>query len=92
MGLRDDIISLAHNLEKERDQASNLWSWLPSHQEAKKYHGEYACEFMPTVSDVMTEATFFISHKLNPTDKQIEEAGEFYKCPCGENHEISVDE
>lgn len=32
----------------------------------------------------MREAATFISHGLNPTPEQTEEAGDRYKCPCGE--------
>lgn len=81
------IIELGKDLEKQQDEAFMLWTWLPSHKEARKYHGDHSDNFTPSVEDIIKEACMFISHGLNPTDEQYEEAGEFYKCPCGKDHE-----
>ncbi|OJW46186.1 MAG: hypothetical protein BGO63_03710 [Candidatus Accumulibacter sp. 66-26] len=51
---------------------------------AQRAHGDYASEHRPSVADVLTEAAMFMSHGLNPSPEQIEEAGEHYKCPCGD--------
>ncbi|NVZ11227.1 hypothetical protein HW932_18410 [Allochromatium humboldtianum] len=84
MSLRDDIIRLAQELEQEQSAAFQLWSWLPSCKAAERAHGDYASEHQPSLADIMREASMFISHGLKPTPQQIEEAGNYYKCPCGE--------
>lgn len=83
---RQAIIELGHELEQQENKAYDLWTWLPSYKAAKAGHGDYACEHRPSVSDVLAEAALFISHGLNPTAEQVAEAGEFYSCPCGEDH------
>jgi len=87
MALRDEFIRLGNQLAEERDAAFSLWTWLPSYKEAEKHHGDYAGEHMPSVADIIKEASMFIAHGLNPTDEQRKEAGEWYQCPCGEPHE-----
>lgn len=87
MNLKAEIVQLAHTFERENDAAHDLWTWLPSHKEAEKHHGDYASEFIPSVADIMIEATLFISHKMDPTEEQRREAGEMYSCPCGELHD-----
>lgn len=80
------IISLGHELSEQQNKAFDLWTWLPSYKAAQAAHGDYASNFTPSVSDVLTEATMFISHGLSPTEEQRAAAGDFYKCPCGEDH------
>jgi hypothetical protein len=86
MSIRHEIQALARQFDAEDNAAFDLWSWLPSYKEAKKFHGEYVDQHEPSIADIMKEASIFFSHKMNPTPEQIKEAGEFYKCPCGENH------
>ncbi len=85
--MEQKIISFARELEEQRDSAYRLWSWLPSCKQAEKYHGDYAVEYMPKVSDIIKEASMFISHGLNPNEDQVKHAGEYYECPCGEIHD-----
>lgn len=92
MSLREDIKRLAHQMEGEDNAAYNLWTWLPSHAAAQKAHGDHAGNYKPSVLEVMNEACEFISHRLHPTPQEREEAGELYVCPCGDDHEDSVDE
>lgn len=80
------MAEMVHQDEMESEASQELWTWLPSYKEAEKHHGDYASEFRPSVGDIMKEATFFISHNLNPTEEQIKEAGEFYQCPCDREH------
>ena len=87
MTARSTLIALAKELEDESDEAFSLWTWLPSYKAAQAAHGDYAGNFTPRVADVLREASMFISHRLNPTAEQVAEAGDFYKCPCGESHE-----
>lgn len=87
MNARQMIISLGHELSEQNDKAFSLWTWLPSHKAAQAAHGDYADNFTPPVSDVLIEAAMFIAHGLNPTPGQIADAGDYYKCPCGEDHE-----
>ena len=84
MTTRAQLISLAHELEAERNEAFSLWTWLPSYKAAEKAHGDYASNFTPSVTDVLREACTFISHGLNPTEEQ--RANYIYQCPCGETH------
>lgn len=80
------IISLGHELSEQQNKAFDLWTWLPSYKAAQAAHGDYASEYTPSVSDVLTEAAIYMAHGMNPTDEQRAEAGDFYKCPCGEDH------
>ena len=84
---RQAIISLAHELEAQQNEAYSLWTWLPSYKAAEAAHGDYASNHTPSVADVLKEACMFIAHGLNPSDEQRAEAGDFYKCPCGEVHD-----
>ena len=84
---RSMIISLGHELSEQQNKAFDVWTRLPSYKAAQEAHGDYASEHTPSVADVLTEATIFISHGLNPTEEQLAEAGDFYRCPCGEYHE-----
>ncbi len=87
MDIRDKIRSLGNEFEREDNAAFNLWSWLPSCKAAEKHHGDHSGEFSPCIADVMIEAALFISHRMNPNEKEIKEAGELYQCPCGEDFE-----
>jgi len=79
------IIKLGAQLDEERNAASDLWTWLPSYKVAERYHGDYATEFMPSVSDVMREAAaWFAARQYPATDR---ERGMFETCPCGEEHD-----
>lgn len=85
---RQLVIRLGYELEKQDNKAFSLWTWLPSYKAAEAAHGDYASEFRPSVADVLEEASIFIAHGLKPTKAQCEEAGDFYKCPCGEDHNL----
>ena len=96
--LRSAIIAFAHELEEQHGVAFDLWTWLPSYKEAEKHHGDYACEFQPSLRDLIIEATMYISDlkellRVAPSDlaqltpQQIDEAADFYKCPCGEHND-----
>lgn len=87
MGIEDQIISFARELEEQRESSFNLWTWLPSYREAEKYHGDYAIEHMPSVADIMKEASMYIADDLSPTEEDYKKHGDWYKCPCGEDHE-----
>lgn len=80
------IISLGHELSEQQNKAFDLWTWLPSYKAAQAEHGDYASEYTPSVADVLTEAAIYMAHGMNPTAEQRTEAGDFYKCPCGEEH------
>ena len=88
MSARSLIISLGHELSEQNNKAFVLWTRLPSYKAARAAHGDYASEYTPPVCDVLTEATMFISHGMNPTKEQIDAAGDFYRCPCGEPHAV----
>ncbi|MND11679.1 hypothetical protein D3C87_465890 [compost metagenome] len=89
----DGMIRLGKQLEDQKNSGFDLWTRLPSYQDACKHHGDYASSHMPCISDILCEATLFISHGLAPTEEQIREAGEMYTCPCGgELHDHEADE
>ena len=83
---KDDLIILGDQLSKERDAAFDLWTWLPSHKEAQKFHGDYANEFIPSVRDILIEASMFISAGLKISGEEAKDPEHFYACPCGESH------
>lgn len=87
--IRDEIIKLGDNLARERNEAFDLWTWLPSYKAARAYHGDYACELMPSVKDIMHEASLFIGHGCNPNKQEIELAIDYYCCPCDDSVEHS---
>lgn len=81
----DKLIRFGEELTEMKSSAYDLWTWLPSHREAKKHHGDYACEFTPPIQTVMIEASIYIGHGLNPSAEELAQ-NEFYQCPCGEDH------
>lgn len=89
MNARQAIIALGHELSEQDNKAFCLWTWLPSYKAAEAAHGDYAGNFTPSVGDILTEAALFVGHKLQPTPEQIAEAGDLYRCPCGEEHETA---
>lgn len=78
----DMMIRLGDHLDKNRNSAFDLWTWLPSFKEAQKYHGDYASEHMPAEYDIMYEACRYIGDLRQgyPTKS------DWYDCPCGEIH------
>lgn len=89
--LRYELTKLVHEFEDEANAAFNLWTWLPSYREAQKNHGNYADQFRPTISDIMIEASIFISLKCEPTPEGLVR-NEHFHCPCGEYHDGDDDE
>jgi hypothetical protein len=84
------LIELGEELASERDAASDLWSWLPSHSVAETHHGDYAGEFMPSVRDVMIEASMYLAHLRYPLVPLTREKQEWFDtCPCGEGCEAN---
>ena len=91
MNIKQELISLARQLEDENEEAFMLWTWLPSHQVAKKYHGDYADTFQPSNAEIMKEANLYIyclaDHvKLN--QKDMDDHPIFTECPCGNHCEL----
>lgn len=90
MSLRDDIKRQAHDMERAKAAAQDLWLTLPSCAAATRWHGPKAGQLMPPINRVMIEATCFIAHGLLPTHEQLEIAklaGNVYACPCGKPHD-----
>ena len=83
--LKYSLMRLAKELEAEGAVTHDLWTWLPSHDAAKKAHGDYASEFLPSTVDVLREAATVLSqvrgYALSDEDK------ERFACPCGEPHD-----
>jgi hypothetical protein len=83
---RDMLIKLADELVTQNNRAFDLWTWLPSYRAAQVAHGDYASEHIPSLEDVLLEATVYIQHRCSPTSAQIKEVAHLYSCPCGEDH------
>jgi hypothetical protein len=83
MNLRNEIRHLAAVLDAEDNAASDLWSWLPSHRAAVMCHGDYASEFTPSSTDVMVEATMYLSF-LRDRVMDHAQTTDWFECPCGE--------
>ena len=91
--LASQLIALGQQLSEERDAAHDLWTWLPSHKVAERFHGDYASNNCPSVKDVMVEAAMYIACLKDNTGRvdrvghTQEEKEWFERCPCGESHE-----
>lgn len=86
--IRREIIRLGELLDAEQNAASDLWSWLPSHEVAVKFHGDYADRYCPSVTSVMTEAAMYIAHLKQPSEPLDDETQCYFNnCPCGEDHQ-----
>lgn len=89
---RDAIRQLAHAMDEEDNAASDLWTWLPSYDEANNHHGDYASEFRPDLATLIREAAVYLSAlRISPEAKATAIAGEnersdWFACPCGEFH------
>lgn len=59
------IKELARQFDAEDNNAFDLWTWLPSYQDAVNKHGDYACEFQPVLSDLLYEAALYIGAGLD---------------------------
>jgi len=93
MKLAQELIKLGQQLAGENAAASDLWSWLPSHGIAEKYHGDYAANHCPSNRDVMIEATMYLAHLKRPeVPLTVEEQEWFTLCPCGEDHDVTSEE
>jgi hypothetical protein len=87
MNLRNEIQNFAKELEEQDNAAMDLWSWLPSYREAKKYHGDYHHEFQPSIADIMKEAsTVFAKTKYDEPIIDGDDRQPRFQCPCGETH------
>jgi hypothetical protein len=83
--LRQKIQSLARAFDAEDNAASDLWTWLPSYEIAKKNHGDYAFNFQPTIESLMVEASMVLANYKN--GKPFGTGTEYWpenECPCGE--------
>lgn len=88
MKLAQELIRFGQQLAEEDAAAFDLWSWLPSHEVAKKHHGDHAADHRPTNRDVMVEAAMYLAHLKAPPNEPMtaEEQKWFSQCPCGEDH------
>lgn len=83
-----DFARLGEEIADAENAASDLWTWLPSHEVTTKHHGDYASEFRPSTADVMKEAAMYFAHlkrtEVPPTTKEREW---FTRCACGNSCE-----
>lgn len=86
MSLQTQIMQMASELQAQEDAAWDLWTWLPSYQQALAGHGEHAAhEYRPQISDLLREATRYIADGCVP-DLDNDYQGR-YCCTCGEIHQ-----
>lgn len=83
MNIKNEIIRLANELENEENAAFDLWTWLPSYKAARANHGDHSSQYRPNVSDILKEASMFISFLYGYSKDKEQEAG-WFECPCGE--------
>jgi hypothetical protein len=84
--LRRDLIQLGEQLAADENAAHDLWTWLPSHKVAQRYHGDYAAEHRPSIGDVLREAAAHLAALQYPDSVKPSERRMFESCPCGEDH------
>lgn len=82
MSFESDLLNFANSLEKNRDAASDLWSWLPSYRKAKDCMGDYCFKVMPSIADIMIEATIYISSIKKNISDDFTIADPYFQCPC----------
>jgi hypothetical protein len=84
------MISLGAELDEQQNAASDLWSWLPSHEATKKHHEDYVDNFTPAVKDIIVEASMYFAYLRDVAKEKREYTAEerdwFTKCACGEDH------
>ena len=83
------VMELARTFEDESNAGFDLWTWLPSHKDATKHHGDHADNFKPSTADLLREATIYIQQLRSelgrgapPTEHEV---AEWFDCPCGEH-------
>lgn len=81
MSIKDEIMRLGAQLEAEANASFDLWTWLPSHRAAEKYHGDYSSNFIPSVADIIKEAAQYLADLQYGRESTEEE----YPCPCNEH-------
>lgn len=79
--IRDDIIRFGRELERERNAAYDMWTWLPSYRAAHKAHGQYAVEHQPPMDDLIKEASMCFSL----IGGYIQGSPGDLMCPCGDD-------
>jgi hypothetical protein len=94
----DAMIALGRQLDEQQNAAHDLWTWLPSHQVAKKHHDDYADNYTPSIKDILVEAAMYIAAMKDPSSpygpktaevlrtNTPEEVEWFERCPCDEDH------
>ena len=87
MSIKGDIIRLGEQLSREENAAFDLWTWLPSYKEARKYHGDYADEQRPSTDWIMREACHVLAELKYGENAEIED---IFKCPCDNEHHPDI--
>jgi hypothetical protein len=59
--VREMLISLGRTMENDNEAAAALWTWLPSYLITKDAHSDYACNFQPSLAEVMEEASWVLA-------------------------------
>ena len=82
---KDGLLQMAKYIEDVENSSFDLWTWLPSHKEAEKYHGDYADEFKPEPQYVIKEACAYLSSLKYDTESL------YFKCPCENEHHPDIE-
>ena len=83
--LKQELADLFQEIKIEDTASFDLWTWLPSFEEAKKHHGDDARDYKPLPKDIMTEATLYLAQLSGHQLSDIQKAT-WFVCPCGEYH------
>jgi len=67
----DSFISLGKQLDEQQNAAHDLWTWLPSYKVAQKHHGDYASNFVPSIKDIIVEASMVMARMRDGLDKAV---------------------
>lgn len=78
--LRELLGNLGDEVEKERNAAHDLWSWLPSYHERDRHHPRHPeAVDSPSIHEVLSETLEFLC-LLAGSPVQTG----WFACPCGE--------
>jgi len=79
--LRTFIQDLSHCFDEEDERAFALWTWLPSYRETCKHHPNTYHNYVPSISDVLYEATIYINFIVNKdhyTDEELDNVKQWF--------------
>ena len=81
-----EAMTVADSKQDLTDNASDLYSWLPSYDAAKHHHGHRANKHIRSPAAVMKEASLAMA-AAQGYQLDREEIEEWFSCGCGEHPE-----